>query len=290
METPILNPYFFPQQQNNSIRINIEQQLHQHQQQQQQPKSTANKMPLKRQRLKENSRLLPDHAIQVMNDWYNKHYENPYPSYREFEKMAREGSISVLQVKQWFVNIRRRTKNEYRKRRTTVAKTNSSEVEKFLQDICMGASLAAASSDPADELNDTQNDIDADTHDSSSWTSPFSPMPNKENQSSNSSTMSSIESPQPINSSTSSARSDESPSNNEQYRGFFYHYYAAAASPTSVPSSMNSSLKSPDTSNSSSNLIYDNEQFNYNYNNTSYLNQCYYYNQQQQGFYYNTYN
>lgn len=298
-------------------------------------------MPMKRQRLKENSRLLPDHAIQVMNDWYNKHYANPYPTYREFEKMAREGSISVSQVKQWFVNVRRRTKNEYRKRRMTVNKTNSVEVEKFLQDICAGQSMVDSSDSSAmpDQLNDTQNDIDADTHDSSSWAS-FSP------QSKNSSVNSSSSN----NCSTSSAALTESPqivsnynynddnsnlikehsknveyvqlnvnqspgSSNDHYRGFFYHYYASAGS-SPVVSSLNSSLKSPEFTNSpiysitttehqqssypSNNYQQINQNSNttgsynnYSYNNHAYLNnQCYYYNNQQ-SFYttnYNAYN
>ena len=75
------------------------------------------KLPPLRQRVKENSRLLPQRAIDIMTEWYDKHYEHPYPSYREFELLAERGLITVNQVKQWFVNVRRRTQNAFRKKR-----------------------------------------------------------------------------------------------------------------------------------------------------------------------------
>ena len=50
---------------------------------------------------------------------YKRNYQNPYPTYREIELMAQRGSISITQVKQWFVNIRRRTGNQFRKKRDT---------------------------------------------------------------------------------------------------------------------------------------------------------------------------
>lgn len=75
------------------------------------------KLPPLRQRVKENSRLLPQRAIDIMTEWYDKHYEHPYPTYREFELLAERGLITVNQVKQWFVNVRRRTQNAFRKKR-----------------------------------------------------------------------------------------------------------------------------------------------------------------------------
>ncbi len=71
----------------------------------------------KRQRIKANSRILPAQAVDVMNNWYEKNYTNPYPNYREFEMLATMGQITINQVKQWFVNVRRRTKNEFRRKR-----------------------------------------------------------------------------------------------------------------------------------------------------------------------------
>ena len=52
-----------------------------------------------------------------MITWYERNYTNPYPEYRDLELMAKSGSITIPQVKQWFVNIRRRTANEFRKTR-----------------------------------------------------------------------------------------------------------------------------------------------------------------------------
>lgn len=74
-------------------------------------------LPVMRHRIKEKSRLLPQHAIDVMTEWYERNYTNPYPTYREFEMLAASGSISIAQCKQWFVNVRRRTHNQFRKKR-----------------------------------------------------------------------------------------------------------------------------------------------------------------------------
>ena len=49
-----------------------------------------------------------------MTQWYDKNYNSPYPSFRECEQMANDGGISINQVKQWFVNVRRRTQNKNR--------------------------------------------------------------------------------------------------------------------------------------------------------------------------------
>jgi len=91
-----------------------------------------------RQRLKEKSRLLPSKAIDIMTQWYDKNYNSPYPSFRECEQMAIDGCISINQVKQWFVNVRRRTQNKNRITRTTGRQVNhliKSENLNFYQDI-----------------------------------------------------------------------------------------------------------------------------------------------------------
>ena len=62
--------------------------------------------------------MLPEEALDVMTAWYDKHYTNPYPSFKDFEELASAGRVSIKQVKQWFVNVRRRTYNQFRKRRT----------------------------------------------------------------------------------------------------------------------------------------------------------------------------
>ena len=58
-----------------------------------------------------------------MTRWYEQHYTNPYPMLKECEELAELGKVTVSQVKQWFVNVRRRTHNQYRKRRATNDKT-----------------------------------------------------------------------------------------------------------------------------------------------------------------------
>ena len=75
------------------------------------------KIPKTRQRNKQSSRSLPQKSIDIMTNWYDKHYTNPYPTFRDCEIMAGAGNITVNQVKQWFVNIRRRTGNQFRRKR-----------------------------------------------------------------------------------------------------------------------------------------------------------------------------
>jgi hypothetical protein len=72
-------------------------------------------LPCVRQRVKQNSRLLPQSAIDLMTEWYDKNYSYPYPTYRDCEHLANAGQITINQVKQWFVNVRRRTQNQFRR-------------------------------------------------------------------------------------------------------------------------------------------------------------------------------
>ena len=76
-----------------------------------------------------------------MTQWYDKNYNSPYPTPYECEQMAFNGGISINQVKQWFVNVRRRTQNKNRITRehpTACRKvpnahiTNSDNVERAL--------------------------------------------------------------------------------------------------------------------------------------------------------------
>jgi hypothetical protein len=80
-------------------------------------KNCIKRLPIQRQRVKQNSRLLPQSSIDIMTQWYDRHYANPYPNYRELEMMSQAGGITINQVKQWFVNVRRRTQNIFRKKR-----------------------------------------------------------------------------------------------------------------------------------------------------------------------------
>jgi len=85
----------------------------------------------RRQRIKATSRILPSQAIDVMNSWYEKHYSNPYPTYREFEMLANMAGITVNQVKQWLVNVRRRTKNEFRRTRQPYKSSTNNRDQQF---------------------------------------------------------------------------------------------------------------------------------------------------------------
>lgn len=80
---------------------------------------TVKTLPKSRNRNKPNSRTLPERAVEIMTAWYDQHYIDPYPSYRDYEQMAKLGNITVTQVKQWFINVRRRTHNQFRKKRAT---------------------------------------------------------------------------------------------------------------------------------------------------------------------------
>ncbi|CAF0723577.1 unnamed protein product [Brachionus calyciflorus] len=59
---------------------------------------------------------LPDIAIDIMNDWFEDHINNPYPTLDEKEKMAKQSGITVKQVTAWFSNRRNRSQNTKPKR------------------------------------------------------------------------------------------------------------------------------------------------------------------------------
>lgn len=69
-------------------------------------------------------------AHRIMNNWYERNSEHPYPSYDTAEVMAKAGGITVEQVKKWFANKRLRLGNtkhitqiaKRRKRSRTVSK------------------------------------------------------------------------------------------------------------------------------------------------------------------------
>ncbi|CAF0788310.1 unnamed protein product [Brachionus calyciflorus] len=60
--------------------------------------------------------LLPDLAVDIMNDWFEDHINNPYPTLDEKEKMAKQAGITVKQVTAWFSNRRNRSQNTKPKR------------------------------------------------------------------------------------------------------------------------------------------------------------------------------
>ncbi|CAF1110670.1 unnamed protein product [Brachionus calyciflorus] len=78
------------------------------------PKIARNK-PLKEAH-RSRKQLLPDLAVDIMNDWFEDHINNPYPTLEEKEKMARQAGITVKQVTAWFSNRRNRSQNTKPKR------------------------------------------------------------------------------------------------------------------------------------------------------------------------------
>lgn len=72
---------------------------------------------------------LSDRATQVMTDWYLSNSANPYPSKAVKEELARNGGISLAQVKSWFANKRNRSNN-------TRPKKQKQEMEERLMEIC----------------------------------------------------------------------------------------------------------------------------------------------------------
>lgn len=57
------------------------------------------------------SKSLPEKAIAIMKEWYDLHFEKPYPNDDERRLMAEKGEISENQVKAWFANKRNRSSN-----------------------------------------------------------------------------------------------------------------------------------------------------------------------------------
>ncbi|CAF1167140.1 unnamed protein product [Didymodactylos carnosus] len=62
------------------------------------------------------SKHLPEEAITIMNEWFEKNVDNPYPNVNERFELAKNGGITEAQVKAWFSNKRNRTQNTHPKR------------------------------------------------------------------------------------------------------------------------------------------------------------------------------
>lgn len=79
-------------------------------------------------------------ALSVMNEWYEEHAENPYPTKAEKDDIAKRGGISLAQVKSWFANKRNRSHN-------TRPKKQKKEMEGRLMDICHQLAIDASKPD-----------------------------------------------------------------------------------------------------------------------------------------------
>lgn len=45
---------------------------------------------------------------EILNKWLEDHKENPYPTLEDKQKLVEETGLSIRQVKDWFINARRR--------------------------------------------------------------------------------------------------------------------------------------------------------------------------------------
>ncbi|CAC5361344.1 PBX1 [Mytilus coruscus] len=80
---------------------------------------TGNKHPIKSKLAgkKKNidiAKQLNEKSREVLNNWYQQHIENPYPSEQEKEVLAQGARITIAQVKSWFANKRSRANNRKR--------------------------------------------------------------------------------------------------------------------------------------------------------------------------------
>ena len=84
-------------------------------------------------------------AVNIMTCWYEDHLDNPYPSKAEKEMMAKEGGLTLTQVKSWFANKRNRSNN-------TKPKVQKRQMSERLLNIChqLARSAKAPSMNNAD--------------------------------------------------------------------------------------------------------------------------------------------
>lgn len=55
--------------------------------------------------------LLSKRAVKLMEEWYNRHLDHPYPDVNETDQLASTGGLSQEQVRKWFANKRNRSAN-----------------------------------------------------------------------------------------------------------------------------------------------------------------------------------
>ncbi|KAI5631817.1 homeobox KN domain-containing protein [Phthorimaea operculella] len=51
---------------------------------------------------------LPPEAVQIMKTWLTQHAKDPYPTEAETQDLASQTKLTIIQIKNWFINARRR--------------------------------------------------------------------------------------------------------------------------------------------------------------------------------------
>jgi hypothetical protein len=75
---------------------------------------------------------LPDKAVDILNEWFDEHIQNPYPSLDDKERLSKLGGISVKQVNAWFSNRRNRSQNTKPKRMKRVIENEFNNIVNVL--------------------------------------------------------------------------------------------------------------------------------------------------------------
>lgn len=63
---------------------------------------------------------LPEHAVKLMQEWYNAHLDDPYPRSPDKKRFITEGNITAQQCRSWFANRRQRLKHVKRNQPKTL--------------------------------------------------------------------------------------------------------------------------------------------------------------------------
>ncbi|MES1905052.1 MAG: hypothetical protein MHPSP_001566 [Paramarteilia canceri] len=64
-----------------------------------------------------NSRWLGEKATQILEEWYNKHIEHPYPTKEDRKELMKKTNLAQYRISAWFSNKRNRNNNTIPKNR-----------------------------------------------------------------------------------------------------------------------------------------------------------------------------
>ncbi|CAF1132758.1 unnamed protein product [Rotaria sordida] len=69
---------------------------------------------------------LPEHAVKLMQEWYNANLDDPYPRSSDKNRFITEGNITAQQCRSWFANRRQRLKHVKRNQSKPTSSSSSS--------------------------------------------------------------------------------------------------------------------------------------------------------------------